>query len=148
MSKDGPPKTSAQEAREVGDALRALRERRGFTQERAAEALRVSRTAWQNYESGRPVVLRTDMQLRLAQALGAKREDLLAILREQQGATASHSAFGVEETGMLFSGPGRQQAIFPLSEGDVIVSYPAGLTPDGFQELNDYLELFLKRARA
>lgn len=145
MSRDTPAKTSADEAREVGEALKLLRDRRGFTQEQAAEAMRVSRTAWQNYENGRAVVLRTDMQVRLTAALGAKREDLLAVLRELQRGGGSHSAFGLEEAGLLFSGPGRKQAIFPTSEGEVILSYPANISATGVAELSDYLAIFLKR---
>ena len=59
MAKPSPPKTSAEEAREVGEALRILRDRLDITQEQAAEAMGVSRTAWQNYEAGRAIVLRT-----------------------------------------------------------------------------------------
>lgn len=148
MPNDRSGKTSAEEAKEVGEALRILRERRDFTQEAAAEAMRVSRTAWQNYESGRAIVLRTDMQMRLAGAVGATREDLLAVLRElQRGSGGRHSALGggMEETGAIFAGPGRAQAIFPTTEGDVIVSYPSALSPQGFRELGEYLALFLKR---
>lgn len=146
MSREPVAKTTAQEAREVGEALKILRERRGVTQEKAAEAMTVSRTAWQNYENGRAVVLRTDMQVRLTAAVGAKREDLLGVLRELQGGGMSHSALGLEEAGIVFSGPGRQQAIFPTSEGDVILSYPSALSPKGLSELSDYLAVFLKRS--
>lgn len=132
----------------MGEALRILRDRLDITQEQAAEAMGVSRTAWQNYEAGRAIVLRTDMQTKLAAALDATREDLLRVLRELQRAGGGHSALGLEEPGVVFSGPGRQQAIFPLSEGDVIVSYPANLSAAGFQELSDYLAIFLKRAKA
>lgn len=143
MPKDTPPKTSAQEAREVGEALRILREDRDVTQEQAAEAMHVSRTAWQNYENGRSVVLRTDMQERLARAVGARKQDLLDVLRQLQRGGTSHSALALEETGAIFSGPGRQQAIFPLDEGDVILSYPAKLTASGRAQLKAYLTIFL-----
>jgi transcriptional regulator with XRE-family HTH domain len=146
MSMDTPSaKPPAQEARELGRALKTLRERRGMTQDQAAEGMHVTRTAWQNYESGRAIVLRTDMQARLAGALGARREDLMAILRDNQRMGGSHSAVGLEEPGAIYSGPGRQQAIFPTSEGDVIVSYPATLSTKGYAELGEYLALFLKR---
>lgn len=145
-SKRATPSTN-EEAKQVGEALRILRERRRVTQEAAAEAMEVSRTAWQNYEGGRPVVLRTDVQVRLAAAVGASREDLIGILRGLQrgNAGASHSALGVEEMGTVYAGPGRAQAIFPTSEGDVIVSYPAALSAAGYKELGEYLALFLRR---
>lgn len=139
-------KTSAQEAREIGAALKLLRERRGITQERASQAAGVTRTAWQNYENGRPVVLRTDLQGKLARALGATREQLLACQLEMQHGQIGGHAAGLEEPAQIFAGPGRQQAIFPTAQGDVIVTYPSHLTREGYQELANYFALFLKRA--
>lgn len=43
--------------------------------------------------------------------------------------------------------PGMRQAVFALDEGDVSMTFPAGLTVDGFQELADYLDIFLRKAR-
>lgn len=146
MSPDTHKKTPEQEAQEIGDALRILRERKGVTQERAAEEMEVSRTAWQNYEAGRKVVLRTDMQMRLAGAVGASREDLLSVLKELQRGESRHSAINsVEEPQAIFAGPGRTQAIFPTRDGDVIVSYPAQLSPEGYRELAEFFGLFAKR---
>lgn len=143
------PPTAAppsQQAREWGLALKLLRERKGLTQDQAAANRRVTRTAWQNYESGRAVVLRMDMQHGLAEALGGTRAELLDCLREvQRRSGTSQPQAGMEEMGVVFSGPGRQQAIFPLAEGDVIISYPANLSAQGFKELQDYLTLFLRR---
>jgi transcriptional regulator with XRE-family HTH domain len=139
-----PTKTSAEEAREVGRALKALRERAGLTQDQAAENLRVTRTAWQNYEAGRAIVLRTDHQARLAEALGCRREDLLHMLRQLQRSEGGLSGYGLEETGVVYSGPGRHQAIFPLEEGDVIISYPAALSPASRAQLREYLALFAR----
>lgn len=138
-----PPKTPREEAREVGLALKTLRERQGVTQEAAAEAAGVTRTAWQNYENGRPVVLRTDMQAKLARAVGSTRDELLRIIRETGRGEAPHSSTGFNEGGAIFSGPGRQQAIFPTPDGDVIISYPAHLSADGRRALKAYLDLFL-----
>lgn len=145
MSSDTLTKTPEQEAHEIGEALRILRDRLGVTQEAAAEAMEVSRTAWQNYEAGRKVVLRTDMQMRLAGAIGATRQDLLQVLKQLQHGGAKHSAIGVEEPGAIYSGPGRTQAIFPTRDGEVIVSYPANLSPEGYRELAEFFSLFAKR---
>lgn len=41
-----------------------------------------------------------------------------------------------------------RQAVFPLTEGDVTITFPANMSADGFEELSDYLEIFLKRAAA
>jgi transcriptional regulator with XRE-family HTH domain len=139
------PKSPAQEAREIGRALKLLRTRRGLTQDQAAEALQVTRTAWQNYESGRSVVMRTDMQQKLSAALGANRNELLACLREVQEGP-SHSASGAAETGAVYSGPGRLQAVFPTADGQVIISYPEAWTAKGRRQLKAYLEAFLEDA--
>ncbi len=42
---------------------------------------------------------------------------------------------------------GHRKAVFPLNEGDVTLTFPASLTADGYDELGDYLQIFLKRAR-
>lgn len=81
-----------QQAVAIGDAVRSLRERVGLTQEAAAEAMGVTRQAWQQYETmGKPVVLRTDMQERLAQALGVEREDLIRERDRQSGGSTPSS---------------------------------------------------------
>lgn len=41
---------------------------------------------------------------------------------------------------------GLQQAVFPLAEGAVYLNFPAELTSDGYAELAEYLEIFLRRA--
>lgn len=43
-------------------------------------------------------------------------------------------------------GPGMQQAVFPLVEGPVYLNFPNELTSDGYAELAEYLEIFLRRA--
>lgn len=42
---------------------------------------------------------------------------------------------------------GARRAVFPLSEGDVMLTFPSDLSADGYDELGDYLEIFLKRAK-
>lgn len=43
-------------------------------------------------------------------------------------------------------GSGMQQAVFPLAEGSVYLNFPSELTSDGYSELAEYLEIFLRRA--
>lgn len=44
-------------------------------------------------------------------------------------------------------GPGMSRAAFPLAEGPVYLTFPEGLTADGYEELAEYLQIFLKRAQ-
>lgn len=44
-------------------------------------------------------------------------------------------------------GPGMTRAAFPLVEGTVYLTFPEGLSSDGYAELNEYLQIFLKRAQ-
>lgn len=70
--------TAADQARTLGDAIRALRERVDMTQSEAAKAIGVTRQAWQNYEAGaRQAILRSDLQDQIARALGVNRADLV-----------------------------------------------------------------------
>ena len=39
------------------------------------------------------------------------------------------------------------QEIFNLDEGSVILTYPASLSPQSYQDLSDYVELFLRKAK-
>ncbi len=43
--------------------------------------------------------------------------------------------------------PGSRQAVFPLSEGDVTMVFPAELSAEGYRELRDYLDIFLRKAQ-
>lgn len=42
---------------------------------------------------------------------------------------------------------GLRKAVFPVSEGDVTFLFPASLSSEALQELEDYLEIFLKKER-
>lgn len=42
---------------------------------------------------------------------------------------------------------GQRQAIFPVSEGDVTITFPADLSAEGLEELGQYLDIFLKKQR-
>jgi hypothetical protein len=39
------------------------------------------------------------------------------------------------------------QEIFNLDEGSVVLTYPAALSAQSYQDLSDYLELFLRKAK-
>jgi hypothetical protein len=43
--------------------------------------------------------------------------------------------------------PGMRQEVFALDEGDVTLTFPAGLSPDSYSDLESYLMLFLKKAK-
>jgi transcriptional regulator with XRE-family HTH domain len=96
MPTDTGPTPPSEQAHALGEALRALRERAGITQEAAGEAMGVTRSAWGSYENGgKPVVLRTDMQERLAAAIGLTREDLI---RERDRRAGGGAPQGFAET--------------------------------------------------
>lgn len=40
-----------------------------------------------------------------------------------------------------------RRAVFTLGEGDVTLSFPSDLSPDGYEELSEYLQIFLRRAK-
>lgn len=76
-----------------------------MTQDAAAQAFGVTRQAWQNYEAGaRQTILRTDMQARIADALGVTRDDLLREVDRQAG-HAAPEARGVSESARIFELP-------------------------------------------
>lgn len=132
----------------MGQAIRALRMHRGMSQQSAANAAQVTKTAWQNYENGRAVVLRTDLQARLAKALGSDRRELMLQLAALTPAAerSSVSSFGVQDTGPGLD-PFQQRAVFPLREGEVTLTFPADLSAESFIQLESYLSTFLKARR-
>lgn len=66
------------EAEIMGRAIAMARERAGLSQEDLAERMAVSRQTISRYESGRAAVLRSDLQRRVADALGISLDDLMA----------------------------------------------------------------------
>ena len=40
-----------------------------------------------------------------------------------------------------------RQEVFALDEGDVTLTFPASLSTQSYQDLADYLELFLRKAK-
>lgn len=113
----------------MGRALRALRERAGLTQDQAGEALGVTRQAWQNYEGGaRNTLLRTDLQERLAHALGLERADLIRERDRQAGVgpseprthDADHGPQELEVLGRVKASPSGPQ-VYDINEAESTV---------------------------
>jgi hypothetical protein len=44
-------------------------------------------------------------------------------------------------------GPGIRQEVFPLDEGDLVISYPENLSLASCDDLDTYLQLFLRKAK-
>lgn len=42
---------------------------------------------------------------------------------------------------------GTRKAVFALTEGDVVISFPEELSPESVNDLSDYIDIFLKKAR-
>jgi hypothetical protein len=42
---------------------------------------------------------------------------------------------------------GMRQAIFTLDEGDVVLSFPSNLSAEGYKDLEEYLQIFLRKAK-
>lgn len=104
-------------AKALGQALKSLRSRAGIKQTAAAEALGVSRQAWGNYEAGRDVVLREDIQEDLAKAIGVTRDDLLRErdrltgggLGSQDNAPGGSNVYELPVIGRVRAGPSGPQ---------------------------------------
>ena len=146
--RNDPP--SSEELQLVGSAIRSLRKQMRKTQDEAAKLAGVTRNTWQNYENGdRQAVLRSDLQRKLALALGADEIDLKLHIAAAQ-TLAGYSAPPIPDAPRQAesSAQPRGRAVFPLAEGDVTLSFPPDLSTEGFQQLADYLSLFLKQRGA
>jgi hypothetical protein len=42
---------------------------------------------------------------------------------------------------------GFRRSVFDLSEGEVIITFPEDLSPESVSDLQDYLNVFMKKAR-
>jgi hypothetical protein len=42
---------------------------------------------------------------------------------------------------------GQRRAVFDLSEGEVVLTFPESLSPESVSDLQDYLNVFMKKAR-
>lgn len=130
-------KTPPPSAKALGQALKSLRARAGIKQTDAAESLGVTRQAWGNYEAGRDVVLREDIQEDLAKAIGVTRDDLLRERDRLTGGTsqssdAPHVAGNVYElpvVGRVRAGPAGPQ-IYNSDEGEQTVDLSWMFGPD------------------
>lgn len=135
----------------MGMAIRAMRLARGLSQQQAAERLAVTRNAWQLYESGqRQVVLRADYQQRLATALGGDVEELM-LHRAKLGARTIRQVrpqAGFQDgLAAMAQRHDVRTATFPLTEGEVTLTYPASMTAESFAQLEQYLEIFIRANR-
>ena len=137
------PLTPEQKRRAMGAAIKALRERavrngRKVSQDAAAEVMSITRQAWQLYEAGeRQIVLQSDVQERIATALGFEHEDLLEEYRRITGEQPRrHKAAGVVlDARMLMQAGGAELPIrdtvqagawLPADDsGQVATTYPA-----------------------
>lgn len=140
----------------IGAALKSLREERKISQEAAADALRPALTgqAWGRYENGKlKGILEPTVQRNLLAAIGVSYEAFqFAVARiRREGPEPSRRVspeFSVREPSAAFQyGQGSREARFPLASGEVVINYPARLDAAGVEELESYLNLFLKAAR-
>ncbi len=154
-----PPKSvdAADERRRMrklyGAILAKLRDERGLTQEQASTAARPEMTAqnWARYEGGQaPSITDPIVRRRFLEAIGASEEDFQ---RELSNPTRANPASArVSRLSRAFEAmpessrarDDRRQAVFPLSEGEVVISFPADLSPDGVEELKEYFNIFVK----
>lgn len=78
--KPAPPTAPTKEMAKIGRAIGWLRKEADMSQQTAADAMGITRQAWQQYEAGdRQVVLRTDVQEQIAAALGTTRAALMMV---------------------------------------------------------------------
>jgi hypothetical protein len=64
--------------------------------------------------------------------------------RLQARAAPSGAAYA---PGRAALGAGMRQSVFNLDEGDVTLTFPANLSSEGYAELKEYLDIFLRRAQ-
>jgi hypothetical protein len=42
---------------------------------------------------------------------------------------------------------GMREAVLPLAEGDVVVRYPERISPQSFEDLEDWMQLMIRRMK-
>lgn len=138
----------------VGQAIARLRERAGLTQAQAAAAIEdnggsMSPQYWGMHENGQVAgIFRPNAQRKLLDAIGCTLEDLEAELASgehtsrRMGRMARELSPGPDARRLALDAEQRT-ATFPLSEGNVTLTFPSDLSPAGYKELKAYLELFL-----
>lgn len=90
-----PTDTPSTEIEAYSKAIKRLRQTANLTQLEAAKRIGQTKQSWQAYEAGnRQVVLRLDVQDRVARALGVSREDLVEE-REKIGPPAEKTSGGL-----------------------------------------------------
>lgn len=133
-------------------AVKGLRERYNVTQRQVADA-HVDEISFQyvgmNEQGKVPGIVKPATQRKLLDAI-SKAANLSSPLTLDDLAAAA-------DGGLADGGPGRalraaaslrsampeRQAVFPTSEGDVVFSYPADMTQEGFRELEAYFAVFV-----
>lgn len=127
--------------RALGEALAALRRRRGLSQAQAGARMGVTSQAWGLYEAGRrPGVFRPDVQRRLTAALDLTPEDLALEMARAPAAEAVVGTARLEERGRRFSAAmppaGRRRALqlrdddlAPWAGSGVVLIYDPAVWP-------------------
>ncbi len=73
--------------RAVGNRVKQLREKKGFTQEALAGVIKVTRASMANYESGRQAVYLSDLY-KIAEALEVELMEILPSVQEMRASSA------------------------------------------------------------
>lgn len=69
------------------------------------------------------------------------------VMQPTQAAVVPPGSPPLDRTIQSASASGTREEKFALEEGDVIIRFPEGLSPDSVEDLADYIEVFLKKAR-
>lgn len=159
------PRTPQQEEKlqlrkRYGVALALVREAHNQTQDSASAACDPEMTSqnWGRYETGSAAGI-TDPVVRrgLLEAIGADEaefqttlanlpadDDLPALSKGRGiGSRMARLAGAVTATNPAPISPDRRQAIFPVRDGEVVITFPRHMTPEGRREMKQYLELLL-----
>lgn len=146
------------DAQAIGQALKAIRERLGLRQPHVAEAAGLTAQYVSMIETGKvPGLVKPATQRKIIEALNAALEardgrapsppvtisDLDAELAGVGDTPRARLARIAREL-TTAPDPELRQAVFPVSDGDVVISFPAHMTPEGFKELEAYFAIFLK----
>ena len=72
------------------------------------------------------------------------------LVPEVQQLEAQSFSTGSPELGrpvLTATSAGSRRAAFPLTEGEVVITFPAELSPESVSDLQDYINVFMKKAR-
>lgn len=137
--------------------IRLLREGLKLSQPKAAEHHEpdISAQYWSMTETGKvPGVVKPSTQRKLLAAL-SKAANLETPLTLNDLQAAMDRVFSEGEApraqrlaAALAPPRAERQAVFPTSDGDVVFTYPADLSPEGFRELEAYFQVFVKASTA